>query len=161
MNAWFTENWLLIKDLITTVLSAAAVGISIWAILKSYSVDRRQKKYLDIQILEHDRKEEDRKKADPYGEIINIGHDSWQLEISNQGQSKAKNLSVKFPLRPNLYGVFLDEKALSNIPELEPARKSVYRVSQLYSLDPFQVIFKWDDNYGTGRTKKATIYING
>ena len=76
MNALFdiiTENWPLIKDLITTVLSAAAVGISIWAILKSYSVDRRQKNYLDIQILEHNRKEEDRKKADPYGEINKIG----------------------------------------------------------------------------------------
>jgi hypothetical protein len=143
------------------ILSAAAVGISIWAILKSYSVDRRQKKYLDIQISEHDQKEEDRRKADLYGEIRKTGHSSNKLVITNKGRASAINISIIFPEDLDKKGIYIEAKNPTQISSLDPGKSS----SLLIALDKgsskeFRAVFTWDDDYETGRTKKATIHIN-
>lgn len=166
MNALFdiiTENWPLIKDLITTVLSAAAVGISIWAILKSYSVDRRQKNYLDIQILEHNRKEEDRKKADPYGEINKIGLKSWQLIISNQGPAAARNLTFELPPDLSEKGVLFMEKTSSTAISLLESKKHVTFHVMLSAghAKAINVTYRWDDDFMKGQEKEGSIFING
>ena len=143
------------------ILSAAAVGISIWAILKSYSVDRRQKKYLDIQISEHDQKEEDRRKADLYGEIRKTGHSSNKLVITNKGRASAINISIIFPEDLDKKGIYIEAKNPTQISSLDPGQSS----SLLVALDKgsskeFRAVFTWDDDYETGRTKKSTIHIN-
>jgi hypothetical protein len=143
------------------ILSAAAVGISIWAIIKSYSVDRRQKKYLDIQISEHDQKEEDRKKANLYGEIRKTGLSSNKLIIENKGRASAINISIIFPENLDKKGIYIEAKNPIQISSLDPGQSS----SLLVALDKgsskeFRADFNWDDDYETGRTKKATIHIN-
>lgn len=144
------------------ILSAAAVGISIWAILKSYSVDRRQKKYLDIQISEHDQKEEDRRKANPCG-TYRRDHFKGYLTIENKGQAFAKNLCINFP--PEEFKKLSYGNSIPNpisIDSLGPPDKKSYETTLICSesISEIQVIFKWDDDYETGRTKEATIHIN-
>ena len=153
-------NWDFLKDLITTVLSAAAVGISIWAILKSCSVDRRQKKYLDIQISEHVRKEEDRKKADLYGEVRKTEPSTYKLIIKNKGRASATNVSIIFPedLDKNGNSILTDKPI--QISSLEPGKSLSYLVAlDKNSLQEFRAVFSWDDDFKKGQEKDGSIFI--
>lgn len=137
------------------ILSAAAVGISIWAILKSYCVDRRQKKYLDIQISEHDQKEEDRKKADLYGEISKTDR---TLYLKNQGRATARNIT--FTVDFDGKGYTIEGNSPYKIKELGPEKHQQWTVHLNDPIKEIPVSFTWDDDYETGRTKKSTIHIN-
>jgi hypothetical protein len=162
MNAWFTENWPLIKDLITIVLSVAAIIVSIWAIRKSRKVEKKQEEFLGIQIKEHHRQEQDRKKADPYGEINKIGLKSWQLIISNLGPAAARNLTFELPSDLSEKGVLFMEKISSTTISLLESKKYVTFHVMLFAghAKAINVTYRWDDDFMKGQEKEGSIFIN-
>jgi len=154
-------KWDFVRDLIALSFSAIAIVVSIWAIRKSRNVEKKQEEFYGIKIVEHHHKEEDRRKADLYGEIRKTGHSSNKLVITNKGRASAINISIIFPEDLDKKGIYIEAKNPTQISSLDPGQSS----SLLVALDKgsskeFRAVFTWDDDYETGRTKKSTIHIN-
>lgn len=152
-------KWDFVRDLIALFFSAIAIVVSIWAICKSRNVEKKQEEFYGIKIVEHHHKEEDRRKADLYGEIRKTGR---SLVLKNKGSATARNINVRFLIELVDEGIIIfDDENITNISELESGAHIEWTVhTKEGGIKEIPVLFTWDDDYGTGRTKKATIHIN-
>lgn len=104
------------------------------------------------------KQEEDRRKANLYGEIKKTGPSSNRLIITNKGRASATNVIITFPENQEETGVYID--SVEQIKCLEPEQSASFRVMLVEgSSREINAIFIWDDDFQAGNKVTKSIQI--
>ena len=117
-----------------------------------------QREVNEMKLNIYKREEEDRRKANLYGEIKKTGPSSNRLIITNKGRASATNVKITFPENQEETGVYID--SVEQIKSLEPEQSASFRVMLVEgSSREINAIFIWDDYFQAGNEVTKSIQI--